>query len=177
MDSGENRGKSARRSVFGSSCVCALFSRSDNPLQVVPRGRSRYLIPRKLQVRRFVPGLLSKANIHSELRSTGCTVCARRIVCRTRLGETEVQDLALGDQIFNRTSHVFDWHFRIDAVLVVKINTVGSQALQRFLSDFLDVLWLAIETDRTSISKPNFVAITTLSRKGSSASPTSSSFV
>ena len=72
------------------------------------------------------------------MRSADCS--------RTRLGETEVQDLALGDQIFYRTSHVFDWHFRIDAVLVVKINAVGSEALQRFLGYFLDVLWSAIES-------------------------------
>jgi hypothetical protein len=59
----------------------------------------------------------------------------------TRLGETEVQDFSLGDQIFYRTSHIFDWHFRIDAVLIVKINAVGSKALQRLLGYFLDVLW------------------------------------
>src|SRR5580704_5381512 len=63
----------------------------------------------------------------------------------TRFGETEVQDFPLGDQIFYRASHIFYWHFRIDAVLVVKINAVGSEALQRFLGYPLDVLWSAIE--------------------------------
>jgi hypothetical protein len=72
------------------------------------------------------------------MRSADCS--------RTRLGKTEVQDLALGDQIFYRTSHVFDWHFRIDAVLVVKINAVGSEALQRFLGYLLDVRRSAIES-------------------------------
>ncbi len=72
------------------------------------------------------------------MRSADCS--------RTRLGETEVQDFPLGDQMFYGTSHLFDWHFRIDTVLVVKINAVGSQPLQRFLGYLLDVLWPAIES-------------------------------
>jgi hypothetical protein len=41
-----------------------------------------------------------------------------------------VQDLALGDQVFDRTGHVFDRHIRIDAVLVVKVDAVRAQALE-----------------------------------------------
>ena len=72
------------------------------------------------------------------MRSADCS-CAR-------LRETEVQNLPFFDQIFNRTSHIFDWHFWIDSVLVIEINAVGFKALQRVLNHFPDVLWSAIKT-------------------------------
>jgi hypothetical protein len=66
-------------------------------------------------------------------------------------------------------------------VLVMQIDAVGSEALQGFLNHFLDVLRSAVKKKATlfivEASKPNLVAIATLSRIGASASPTSSSFV
>jgi hypothetical protein len=63
----------------------------------------------------------------------------------TRLRETKVQNFAFSDQIFDRSSYVFDWYPRIDPVLVVEVNVVGSKALQRVLYHFPDVLWLTIK--------------------------------
>ena len=59
--------------------------------------------------------------------------------------------------------------------------TIGPQTLQGGVGNPLDMLGLAIGPAAAppvsrSMSKPNFVAITTLSRIGWSASPTSSSF-
>jgi hypothetical protein len=48
----------------------------------------------------------------------------------TRLRQAEVQNFTLLDEIFDRTSHLFDRHFRIYPVLVVEINAVCSKALQ-----------------------------------------------
>ena len=48
----------------------------------------------------------------------------------TRLRETEVQNFSLLDEIFNRTSHIFDWHFWIYSVLVIEINSVGFKAFK-----------------------------------------------
>jgi len=64
----------------------------------------------------------------------------------TRLREAEVQDLPFFNQILNRSSYLFDWHFRVDPVLIKQIDAIGSQPLQRRLGYFLDVLWPAIET-------------------------------
>ena len=49
---------------------------------------------------------------------------------RTRLGQTEVQNLSFFDQLFDCTCHIFDWYIRIDPVLVVEIDAIGSEALQ-----------------------------------------------
>ena len=43
----------------------------------------------------------------------------------TRLGKTEVQKLSFADEPFNRASHIFDQHFRINAVLVIEIDAIG----------------------------------------------------
>ena len=45
-----------------------------------------------------------------------------------RFGQTKVKDLSFLDQIFNSTCDLLVWHRRIDAVLVIKINAVGSKA-------------------------------------------------
>ena len=65
---------------------------------------------------------------------------------RARLGKTEVQNLSCLDQILDRAGHVLDRHVRVDAVLVVEIDAVGPEALERSLDDFLDVLGMAVET-------------------------------
>src|SRR5216684_7758240 len=64
----------------------------------------------------------------------------------TRLRETEVQDLSFLNQILNGMRDIFDGHIWIDPVLVVEINAVGSEALQRFLDYFPDVPWLAVKS-------------------------------
>lgn len=47
---------------------------------------------------------------------------------QARLGEPEMQNLALGDEILDRAGDVFDRHPRVDAVLVEQVNAVGAQA-------------------------------------------------
>ena len=47
-----------------------------------------------------------------------------------RLRQTEMQHLALLNEVFDRTGDVFHRHLRVDAVLVEQINVVGAQALQ-----------------------------------------------
>ena len=100
------------------------------------------------------------------------------MVVDVRFRETEVQHLALSDQLLDRAGDVLDRHVRIDAMLVEQIDAVGAETLERCLDD------LAICSGRLfrppvppSMSKPNFVAIRTLLRIGSSASPTRSSLV
>ena len=97
-----------------------------------------------------------------------------------RLREAEVLDLALLDQLLDRARDVLDRDVRVDAVLVEEVDRSrsGGVAASRRRS-------LRIVSGRLSVprdwpvekSKPNFVAITTWSRTGSSASPTSCSFV
>ena len=99
-----------------------------------------------------------------------------------RFGKAEVLHFALLDQVLHRTRHVLDGHIRVDAVLIEQIDDVGLQPLERSLGDLLDVLRAGCPIRPAcrcsgSILNPNLVAITTCSRKGASASPTSSSLV
>jgi hypothetical protein len=63
----------------------------------------------------------------------------------TRLGEAEVLHLALLDQLLHRAGDLFDRHRGIDPVLVVEIDAVGPQPLQRRLDHFADVCRLAVK--------------------------------
>ena len=67
---------------------------------------------------------------------------------RARLREAEVQNLPGLDQILDRAGHVFDRHGEIDAVLVVEIDAVGPEALERFLDDLPDTLRPAVQPVR-----------------------------
>ena len=97
---------------------------------------------------------------------------------RAGLGQAEVLDLARLDQVLDRAGDVFDRHIRIDAVLVEQVDDVGPQALERpstarwmCSGRLFEVCCLPSSPN----VKPNLVAITTWSRTGASASPTSSS--
>ena len=97
-----------------------------------------------------------------------------------RLGEAEVPDLARLDQLLHGAGDVLDRDARVDAVLVEQVDRVRPEPLQRGVDAAPDRLRAAVEAAAVlppSKSNPNFVAITTWSRTGSSASPTSSSFV
>ena len=67
---------------------------------------------------------------------------------RARLREAEVQDLSGLDQILDRAGHVLDRHGEIDPVLVVEIDAVGLETLQRFLDDLPDTLRSAVQPVR-----------------------------
>ena len=78
---------------------------------------------------------------------TGCTACARRIVCTPGFGKTEVLNLTLLNQILHRSGHVFDRHVRINAVLIEQIDRIGLESLERGFGDFLDVLRPTVQAD------------------------------
>jgi len=61
--------------------------------------------------------------------------------------KSEVPDLAFLNQILNRSRHVFDWHLRINAMLIEEIDVVGLQSLERRFGNLLDVLRPAIGAD------------------------------
>ena len=44
--------------------------------------------------------------------------------------------------------HVFDWHCEIDAMLIVEIDAIGPEALERFLDDAPDALRPAVQSVR-----------------------------
>jgi hypothetical protein len=69
--------------------------------------------------------------------------CARRIVCAPA---SEVPHLAFLDQILHRFGHIFDWHLRVNAVLIEKIDRVNAESLQRGFHGLLDVLRPAVQT-------------------------------
>ena len=75
----------------------------------------------------------------------------------------EVLDLTFLNQILYRCRHLFDWHVRINAMLIEEIDGIGVDSLERGFGDLLDVLWPAIGPALlgTLEVKPNLVAITT----------------
>jgi hypothetical protein len=60
------------------------------------------------------------------------------------LRHAEVLDLALGNQLLDRSCHVLDRHARIDAVLIEEIDVIGPQTLQAGVRHCLDMLGPAI---------------------------------
>src|SRR5437868_1435604 len=62
-----------------------------------------------------------------------------------RLGEAEVLDLPLPDQFLDRAGHVLDGHFGVDAVLVVEVDGLDPEPLERTLGHLPDVLRPAVE--------------------------------
>ncbi|GAA2005149.1 hypothetical protein GCM10009818_15430 [Nakamurella flavida] len=98
---------------------------------------------------------------------------------RRGLGQAEVQDLPLGHQCADRSGRFLDGRVRVDPMLVVQVDPVGTQALQGSFDGGADV-------DRTLLStapgpppewetRPNLVAMTTPSRRPDRARPTTSS--
>ena len=88
-------------------------------------------------------------------------------------GQSEVADLAGGDEVADGAGDVFDGDVRVDAVLVEEVDVVGAQPAQRVVGDLSDAFGPAVgPVGRRPSAKPNLVAITTWSRIGSSASPT-----
>jgi hypothetical protein len=58
--------------------------------------------------------------------------------------KTKVFHLTLLNQIFDGASHVFDGHVRVNAVLIIQVNRIHPEPLERSLSRLFDVFWLAI---------------------------------
>src|SRR2546426_6587193 len=64
---------------------------------------------------------------------------------RVRLGKAEVQHLALRNQVLDCSGHILDGDLWIDTMLVVEIDAVGLEALQRALDHLLDVIRPAVD--------------------------------
>src|SRR2546423_8722957 len=64
--------------------------------------------------------------------------------------------LAFVNQFLHRTSYIFDRHFGINTVLIEQINNVRPESFQRSFSNFLDVLWTAVNTDEPTTIRIEF---------------------
>ena len=65
---------------------------------------------------------------------------------RAGLREPEISDLALSDEIANRSCNVFDRHFWVDPVLVEQVDVVRPEPLQHLVDDLANVLRPAVES-------------------------------
>ena len=95
------------------------------------------------------------------------------------LRQADVQHLALGHQLGERADGLLDRRVRVDAVLVVEVDAVGPEPLQRALRPrsrmFAGLLSSTPGPPPACETSPNFVATTTSSRRPFRARPTSSS--
>ena len=57
----------------------------------------------------------------------------------------KVLDLAFPDKFLCRAGNVFDWNFRVNAMLIEEIQSIDFQTLERCLGHLLDVLGAAVE--------------------------------
>ena len=67
-----------------------------------------------------------------------------------------MQNLTLLDEVFDRAGDVLDRHGGIDTVLVVEVDAVGSQPLERFFDDLRDMHGAAVQGDRAVNLEPEF---------------------
>src|SRR5258706_4362833 len=58
-------------------------------------------------------------------------------------------DLAFLNEILHRARHVFDWHIRVNAMLIEEIDDIDLEPFERGFGDLLDVLRAAIEAARS----------------------------
>jgi hypothetical protein len=61
------------------------------------------------------------------------------------LGETEVLDLALADEVLHGARHVFHRNLRVHAVLIEQIDAIRAQALQRLIGHPPDAFGAAVQ--------------------------------
>ena len=53
------------------------------------------------------------------------------------LGKAEVLDLTLVNQVLHRSRHVFDRHVRVNTMLIVQVDDIGFESLERALRGLL----------------------------------------
>jgi hypothetical protein len=63
--------------------------------------------------------------------------------------KAEVLNLIFLNQVLHRPRNVFDWHVRVNAVLIEQINGVDLEPLERALGGLLDVLRPAVQARQT----------------------------
>ena len=56
-----------------------------------------------------------------------------------RLRQAEMLDLALGDQLLDRSGHLLDWKFGVGAVLIEQIDRFQAQPFQRAVDGLADL--------------------------------------
>ena len=71
-----------------------------------------------------------------------------------RLGEAEVAHLAGGDQLGHRADGLLDRDRLVDAVLVVEVDVVDAEPLQRGVARGADVLRAAVDADPGAVGEP-----------------------
>ncbi len=81
------------------------------------------------------------------MAATGCNGMRPAYRARTRLGQSEMKDLAGLDQVFHRPGHVLDRYRQVDPVLIVEIDAIGLQPPQRLLDHAPDAFRPAVESD------------------------------
>ena len=59
--------------------------------------------------------------------------------------QAEVLDLTFLNQVLHRPRHVFDWHVRVNTVLIEQVDGIDLESLKRALGDLLDVFWPTIQ--------------------------------
>ncbi len=68
---------------------------------------------------------------------------------RPCFGQAEMLDLAFLNQVLHRACHIFDRHFRIDAVLIEQVDDFALEAPERGLGNLFDMLRPAVEPAST----------------------------
>src|SRR4051794_22636703 len=81
----------------------------------------------------------------------GCTSAARRMVCGAGLGEPEVADLALLHELGHRADGLLDRRLLVDAVLVVEVDGVHAEALERRLARLAHVAGVAADAEELAV--------------------------
>lgn len=61
------------------------------------------------------------------------------------LGQSDVADLALDDEVGQRADGLLDGGVRVDAVLVIEVDVVGSEPLERAFDSRLDIAGAAVD--------------------------------
>ena len=72
------------------------------------------------------------------------------------LRKTEMPDLALLNQFFNCSRHIFNRHGGVNPVLIKELNAVSVQPFQRLLNYLADMLRFAVEANGAIDGKAEF---------------------
>ena len=71
---------------------------------------------------------------------TGCTACARRIVCTPASESPKWRTFPASIELLDGAGDLLDGHLRVDPVLVEEVDGVDAEAAQRGVSHLADVL-------------------------------------
>ena len=81
----------------------------------------------------------------------GCTAWALRMVAALASDRPEVADLAGLDELGHRADGLLDRDVLVDAVLVVEVDVVDAEALQRGVAGLPDVLRRAVDAEPLAV--------------------------